>query len=89
MVSRYVGEEFLVVFPDAGLPEILERAEAMRQAFESGPTVFDGQSLPATFSGGISSYPDNGKSLGDLVKAADRAMYQAKKAGRNRIIVAG
>jgi diguanylate cyclase (GGDEF)-like protein len=90
VVSRYGGEEMLVVLPDATLPVALERAEAIRHALHAKPLVHDGKPLQTvTASLGVSVFPENGGDAEALVRAADAALYEAKKAGRNRVAIAG
>jgi diguanylate cyclase (GGDEF)-like protein len=100
VVSRYGGDEFAVIFWDAEKPRVagsqhpsepiqLARrfCSAIRNhAFDSlGP----GAPGPVTISGGIASFPWDGKTASALVEAADRALLAAKKVGKNRIALAG
>lgn len=85
--GRIGGEEFGVVLPCGDLEEVvavLERCRAaLAVASESlGPRRF-------TASWGLSWYPRDGQHLSDLLRAADAAMYESKRAGRDRITVAG
>jgi two-component system cell cycle response regulator len=89
MVSRYGGEEFTLILPDCGAPEALALAEKIRVTFERTP--FTGPSSgPAyiTLSGGLAMYPGNGVLPGVLIESADRALYQAKRQGRNQVVAA-
>ena len=88
-VSRYGGEEFAVIMPDTGLEEARTVAERLRNSVATHP--FQGPfDRPAyiTISLGVSSYPQHGPSVTDLIDAADRALYQAKRQGRNQTVVA-
>jgi diguanylate cyclase (GGDEF)-like protein/PAS domain S-box-containing protein len=82
---RYGGEEFLIVMPGATLEKGAERAEHIRQAFSSARYEFMGSKLKSTLSLGVASYPQHGKTWEECVHAADRAMYAAKAAGKNRV----
>ncbi|MBT0666272.1 sensor domain-containing diguanylate cyclase [Geobacter pelophilus] len=88
IVTRYGGEEFCILLPDTPKIDAMYVAERIRYGIEQ--ELFPGEeSLPLgrmTISIGVSSFPDNGSCASDLVSAADVALYQAKAAGRNRII---
>jgi len=58
------------------------------QMFEESSYPFMGTTLRATLSVGVASYPQHGKTILELIHAADRAMYQAKAAGKNRVCLA-
>ncbi len=77
-VARYGGEEFAVIVPSAGIPECLEAAERLRAEVEGAPTI-----AKVTVSVGVAAYPEDGKDLQSLVKAADEALYASKRKGRN------
>ena len=85
LLSRFGGEEFVVVFWDCTLAQGQARLDAMRQAFgaiafEVGPC----QLHHFSFSGGVASYPEF-KSENELFLRADAMLYQAKQGGRNQI----
>jgi diguanylate cyclase (GGDEF)-like protein/PAS domain S-box-containing protein len=89
MACRYGGEELAVVLPEASLANACERAEQMRLAIRDTNLTHLGQTLPApTASFGVAVYPANGRKPADLLKAADDALYRAKRDGRDRICVA-
>jgi diguanylate cyclase (GGDEF)-like protein/PAS domain S-box-containing protein len=89
MACRYGGEELAVVLPEASLANACERAEQMRLAIRDTNLTHLGQTLPApTASFGVAVYPANGSKPADLLKAADDALYRAKRDGRDRICVA-
>lgn len=81
---RFGGEEFAVILPHTDPGQALTVAERFRQAIEKED--FDG--IRVTCSGGLASYPDNGNSGSEVFEQADRALYIAKKEGKNRILVA-
>jgi diguanylate cyclase (GGDEF)-like protein len=85
-VSRYGGEEFVLVLPETACEGATVVAEKVRSAIRDAP--FDGDSEPAlqiTVSVGVASYPTDGLTAEDLIRASDQAMYRAKRAGRDRV----
>ncbi|MFO8142352.1 MAG: GGDEF domain-containing protein, partial [Marinobacter sp.] len=88
-VCRYGGEEFAVLMPGAPLDEARLRAEALRRAIADTPLVYQGQSLSAlTISAGVACWPESSADFDELFRIADRALYRAKNAGRNRVVAA-
>lgn len=88
-VGRWGGEEFCVLLPGAGVQEAKKIARYIRRAIaELYPVDGHGQLIPnPTLSQGISSYPYPSAGPSDLIEEADQALYQAKKRGRNQLIV--
>ena len=82
---RYGGEEFLILLPDTDLETAAERAEQMRAAIADNPVPYGMFTVPITASFGVSFYPRDGRGRTELIAAADRALYAAKQAGRNRV----
>jgi diguanylate cyclase (GGDEF)-like protein len=80
--ARYGGEEFVVILPQCTRESALEVAERLREAVASTSVPRVGQ---VTASFGVATYPSGAKSKEELVEMADRAMYLAKAAGRNRV----
>jgi diguanylate cyclase (GGDEF)-like protein len=88
IVCRYGGEEFIVIAPGPDAALAARRSETLRTAIEQLVVEYQGKSLgQVTMSFGIAS-SDGGKALDGLIGAADRALFRAKRAGRNRIEVA-
>jgi diguanylate cyclase (GGDEF)-like protein/PAS domain S-box-containing protein len=87
IVCRYGGDEFLVVLPGIGLEDVRYRAEALCQGFDAMFVKFAELELHATISIGVAVYPQQAGSLNEVIQAADSAMYEAKRAGRNRVCV--
>ncbi|MCB1169170.1 MAG: diguanylate cyclase [Leptospiraceae bacterium] len=81
---RFGGEEFAVILPHTSGDQAYLVAERFRQAIEKED--FDG--IRITCSGGLATYPTHGKSGSDVFEQADRALYSAKKEGKNRILLA-
>ena len=86
VAARYGGDEFIVLLPDTPGKGALEVAERIRQHITGAPLQHDGRELVSSVSIGIASYPDDGATLDALAAHADRALYAAKQAGRNRTV---
>jgi len=87
VVARYGGEEFLVLLPDTPKEDAQGMAERIRAAIASHPFP-GGETQPGgklTISIGLSSFPEDGREPGALIKRADSALYAAKRSGRNVI----
>jgi diguanylate cyclase (GGDEF)-like protein len=88
--GRFGGEEFMIILSGRGESEALVAAEKIRQVVKRQNFPF-GENQPngsLTISGGVASYPSDGKTSVELVKAADEALYRAKEQGRNCIMTA-
>ncbi len=84
LIGRYGGEEFIVALPDVD-PEMARNViDRIRTDFAALPHAHPGGVLYATFSAGISVYPEVDAAAG-LTEAADGALLQAKRLGRNRV----
>ncbi len=87
LLSRFGGEEFVVVFWDCTLEQGWQRLDAMRQSFGAIPfEVKPGEVRHFSFSGGMADYPEY-KSENELFLRADAMLYEAKEGGRNQICV--
>jgi diguanylate cyclase (GGDEF)-like protein len=89
VVCRYGGEEFCIVLPDADGTGAEKALASLAARLTDLRVAWNGSSLGGfTFSAGVAVLRVNGTVFADLLHAADRALYQAKDAGRNRILVA-
>jgi diguanylate cyclase (GGDEF)-like protein len=86
VMARYGGDEFVVVLPETNGRGGFELSERIRAAIAGSKLELPGSSVGATVSVGISSYPDDGGSVMALMEKADKAMYRAKQAGKNRAV---
>ena len=92
IACRYGGEEFIMIMPDASLEATQQRAEYLQQAVKNlrvqrGPgddSLLEG----ITLSLGVAVYPQHGRTKESVLRAADAALYCAKQAGRDRVILA-
>lgn len=88
VAARFGGEEFVVALHAITIDDAEYVAEKIRHALELSPCVHGGVSLPLTASFGVAEYRVGDDTLEQLIKRADEAMYEAKKAGKNRVVVA-
>jgi diguanylate cyclase (GGDEF)-like protein len=88
IVARDGGDEFVVLLPDTPHAGAAGVAERIRKAVESSPISAHGQTVNATVSIGIASYPEHSSNLDSVLEKADRAMYAGKTSGKNRVTVA-
>jgi diguanylate cyclase (GGDEF)-like protein len=88
IVCRAGGEEFVVILPGTNEYALRERAELVRRTIEREAITTFASRLRVTVSIGLALYPGHGASTAALMRAADAALYQAKGAGRNCIVMA-
>lgn len=92
LLGRIGGEEFLAVFLDVTAEQAVTIAERLRETVCQSPvTIAGGTPLSVSVSGGlfVVEPAEDGPSLTEAMTRADRALYRAKQAGRNRILIAG
>jgi two-component system, cell cycle response regulator len=86
VLGRYGGEEFLILLPGCGAANAGKIAEELRAAVASARVTTDGGELSITMSFGyVAVQPDETTKWEDLVRAADDALYRAKRGGRDRV----
>lgn len=89
LAARYGGEEFAIFFPGLDHEEAHYAAERIRSRLAAEVLKrTDAQPLACTVSIGVAVFPEHGLTPGALIAAADTALYQAKRAGKNRVIMA-
>ena len=82
-IARLGGDEFVVLLDNPNHREdVVQIAEKLLESVRS-PIIHRGTELQVGFSIGISMYPEDGRTAAELMARADRAMYEAKDAGRN------
>lgn len=88
LAGRWGGEEFVIALPDTWLPEAFGKLEQLRLEVASHVIVLPGgEELRLTVSGGLADTHADGKTVEELINAADTRMLQAKREGRNRVVV--
>lgn len=85
MLFRHGGEEFMLLLNNTSREGTLQLADRIRQAIEDTPCICQAKSISITVSMGISGFTDN-DDRDSFFERADKALYQAKEAGRNRVI---
>ena len=86
---RYGGEEFILIMPDVFLEAVKNRAEQLRQAAKELRVEDAGQLYAGiTLSMGVALYPVHGRTIENVLRAADSALYRAKQEGRDRVVIA-
>jgi diguanylate cyclase (GGDEF)-like protein len=87
IACRYGGEEFVILLSDSTLEGAHLRAEQLRQAIHRMAIQYRQQSIgQLTVSIGLAAIPDHGTTPEELISAADRALYDAKTRGRDRVM---
>src|SRR5262249_53783169 len=81
LVGRYGGEEFVVLLPQVGKPDALRVAEKLRTAI-----LTHAWAEPITISIGVATCPADSRTVVSLLDASDRALFAAKRAGRNCVV---
>ena len=89
VACRYGGEEMTLILPEASLEAAYQKADEIRKAIEQLELNYKGKMMESiTASLGVACYPDRGTTGCAVIQAADAALYRAKAAGRNQVIVA-
>ncbi|TMF85847.1 MAG: GGDEF domain-containing protein [Chloroflexi bacterium] len=84
--ARFGGDEFAILMPETTLAEAMTVAERVRRGVEAiALKLSDGLTVGASVSIGVAQLPGHGRTASELLAAADRAVYQAKALGRNRV----
>lgn len=83
--ARYGGEEFCLLLLGSPIGQVEDIGERIRSTIQDHPFIFEGTTLPITISVGISTIQDFDKGWADILARADKALYDAKNGGRNRV----
>jgi diguanylate cyclase (GGDEF)-like protein len=85
ILARYGGDEFVVMLPETIHSKAIEIAERIRQSVENTSFSADGNRVSSTISIGVACYPEDSNISEDMIIKADRALYQSKLEGKNRV----
>jgi len=85
VISRFGGEEFCILISGLGVGDSIAIAEKLRKRIEGTKIVLRREETSITVSIGVATFPNDVKDEDELVIRADRAMYEAKQSGRNRV----
>jgi len=85
VAGLYGGDEAIILYPHASMDEAREVAEVIRQAVEERLFEYNGATFHVSISQGLAEWPVHGRTAEELIASADRALYAAKEAGRNRV----
>ncbi len=90
LAARYGGEEFVVVLPDTGVQACMLVAERIRKAVMTMvvPSNTEKPLPQLTVSIGVVAFPEHGQTLEEIIQASDKALYDSKRGGRNRVTMA-
>ncbi len=89
IACRYGGEEFVLLMPGAREETVVCRAKQIMEAVRELDVRYKGETLRSlTISCGVAVFPNHGHNWSDLTEAADRALFESKRAGRDRVTVA-
>jgi len=88
-VARFGGEEFVMILPNIHAKQAWVVAEKIRKVIADKRFSYNNQVLQVTISGGLTDYQKTDRHSDDLFERADKALYQAKEAGRNRCVIYG
>lgn len=83
--ARYGGDEFAVILPNTNKPGSIAVAEKIRSRLKRVSLRSDSREIPVTFSMGIATYPQCAASKELLIEKSDRALYESKNRGKNKI----
>ncbi|MDP2962729.1 MAG: GGDEF domain-containing protein [Sulfurimicrobium sp.] len=87
VIARFGGEEFVIILPDTGMDEAVKVMTRVQRHLTKNFFMHDNQRLLITFSAGV-ALRNAGEGSESMISRADRALYQAKEAGRNRVVPA-
>ena len=86
-VARYGGEEFLIFIANSDIKRVYTKVDAIRQGISELDLEYEGENAKVTASFGIAGYPKMGLTQEDLIGNADKALYESKATGRNKVTI--
>jgi len=87
IACRYGGDEFVIVMCNLAAKSAYRRAEGLRKAVAEKALIYRNEDVNISVSIGIAAFPEHGRSGDKLLQRADQALYEAKRLGKNRVIV--
>ena len=92
IVCRYGGEEFAIILPETNELNAVQAAERLREAVKNTEIDYEGRIIKITMSFGVKSFASKSKDSNmdsySYIRSADKALYKAKKLGRDQVVVA-
>jgi diguanylate cyclase (GGDEF)-like protein len=85
IISRFGGEEFCVILPSRDKNTVYKIADELRQKIEKAKIILRKHETHVTVSIGLASFPQDSANADELIRKADKAMYEAKNKGRNQV----
>lgn len=89
LAARYGGDEFALILPETDLREALRMGQRLLREIRNNPCLFDDKIFQLSASIGIAGCHPGHATAGALLKEADRALYEAKRKGRNQVVLLG
>ncbi len=86
LIARYGGEEFILLLVDTSAEQAMPIAQRLKQLVEVHPIRAYDELVAQTISVGVAGFPEDAKTLEELIERADQALYAAKRAGRNQVV---
>lgn len=87
IAARYGGDEFIIMFTECSRDDALTVVQRVLRRVAEAPVSYEGNRIATTLSAGISAFPEDGDNVRDLMAKADKALYESKHAGKNRVTV--
>jgi diguanylate cyclase (GGDEF)-like protein len=84
-VYRYAGEQFAILLPNTEKEKAFLMMEKLRESYKFTGKDAEGRNIEVTFSTGISSCPEDGSRINEIVRKSEGALFRAKKSGRNKV----
>jgi diguanylate cyclase (GGDEF)-like protein len=84
--ARYGGDEFAVILPNTNKRGSLIVAQKIKNSIKNMPFKFKGEEFEITLSIGITTYPENAPDKETLIEKADRALYESKEQGKDKVV---
>ncbi len=85
LAARYGGDEIMLVFPGMNQENAVQKAEEIRENFIKLSAAISQQQVSSTITIGVATFPQSGKTVDEVIRSADWALYAAKEEGRNRV----